>query len=110
MRCGKQYKASKFAVKALCLLVKHPGLSAAEFAALCWPHRRKAGLLGALNLGYLVDQGIIKSRFEPPFWKAGPVKPKKRYYVTAKGFSVHEFYARQRYSQDGNAPHGDGAG
>ena len=103
MRCDP-YPASKFAIKALRILMEHPGLQASEFAAFCWPHLRKAGLLAALNLGYLVAKGLIKSRFEPPFWNPGTVRPRKRYYVTDKGFTVHEFYARQRRpEEDGNA-------
>lgn len=95
MKC-LQYQVSKFALKTLDILSSHPGLQASEFAAFCWPHVRKGGLLAAINLHHLVKQRLIRARFEPSIFKRGPVKPRKRYYVADKGFSVHEFYTRQR--------------
>lgn len=113
MKYGLQYPASKFTRRSLCLLVAHPGLTATEFAALAWPNlkvplsgknstMRKPGMLGAMRLTALVKLKLILGRFEPPYWKPGPVQPEKRYYVTDKGFSVHQFYARQ----NSHAPYG----
>lgn len=96
MKCAQQFPASKFAVKALDILVAHPGLRPAEFAAFCWPHLRKAGLLAAINLHWLVQRRLIRSRFEPSIWQRGTIKPRKRFYVTDKGYTVHEFHVRQR--------------
>jgi hypothetical protein len=110
MKC-EPYPATNFALKTLRLLTEHPGLRPGEFAAFCWPHRRKAGLLAAINLHKLVKKGLIRSRFEPPPWKKNnPIKPRKRFYVTDKGFAVHEFHSRQRRPEDGNASDHDRAG
>lgn len=106
MKYGLQYPATKFTRRSLSLLLTHPGLTATEFAALYWPNlkvplsgkhstMRKPGMLGAMRLSKLVKHKLILGRFEPPYWKPGPVQPEKRYYLTEKGFAVHQSYARQ---------------
>jgi len=111
MKCADQYPATKFTVAALRILVEHPGLRASEFAEIRWPHLRKAGLLAALKLHWLVQKKLVRSRFEPPFWKPGNIKPRKKYYVTDEGFAVHEFHSRkQRAEENRHSPHADGTG
>ena len=114
MKCGVQYKVSKFGLKTLQILVATPGLSAGQFGSVCWPHLRKANLLAAINLGWLCRQKLIFSRFDPPFWHkhSGGPKPRKLYYVTDKGYTVYEYYARQLISitENHHTPHSDGAG
>jgi hypothetical protein len=102
MKCAHQYPASKFAIKALNILVNHPGLTAQGFAAICYPSRHRAGWLGAMSLYRIVNRQLIKVRWEPPFNKPGRIKPRKKYYVTNKGFAVYESYRRQGYSENGD--------
>ncbi len=104
MKCAQQHPATKFQIKAVNILVKHPGLTAQGFAAICYPSKFRAGWLGAMSLYKVVERGLIKVRWEPPYDKAGRIKPKKKYYVTSKGYEVYEFYRRQGYSEDGNPP------
>ena len=94
MKYGLQYKISVFGLKTLQILMATPGLTAGEFALACWPHLKKAELLAAVNLGHLCKQKLIFSRFVPNFWTSGRIKPRKLYYVTDKGYTIHEFYAR----------------
>lgn len=104
MKCAPQYTASKFQIKTVSILVNHPGLTAQGFAAICYPSRFRAGWLGAMSLRRVVKKGLIKVRWEPPFDKPGKIKPRKKYYVTGKGYAVYECYRRQGYSEDGNPP------
>lgn len=109
MKCADQYPATKFTVAALRILAEHPGLRPGEFAAIRWPKLRKAGLLAALKLHWLVQKKLVRSRFEPPFWKPGKIKPVKKYYLTDEGFAVHEFHSRKQRAEENCHPsHPDG--
>ncbi len=105
---GKAY--TSFTVGALHTLEANPGLTASGFAEIYWPHLRKAGLLAAINLGYLVKLKLIRPQFVPPFHKPGRVRPQKRYYLTDKGYTIHDADLRQTAYQDGNSPDGDRTG
>src|SRR5574337_1101172 len=107
---GQQFPATKAQIRAVNILVQHPGLTAQGFAAIAYPSWQRAGWLGALKLWPLTKHGLVKVRWEPPFHKAGRIKPKKKYYVTTKGYAVYESYRRQGFSEDGNPPHHYGAG
>ena len=102
MKRGQQFPVSKFSLKAINILAKHPGLTAQGFAAICFPSWQKAGWLGALHLIPLVRNKLVRVRWEPP--RVSPVKPKKKYYLSSLGFSVHECYRRQGYSENGDPP------
>lgn len=115
MKCGLQYKVSRFAFKAIGILMATPGLTASQFAAVCWPHLHKATLLAAICLRHLIRQKLIIGKFRPFFWRRGGIQPRFRYFLTDKGYAIHEHFAR--IAQDNEARHvdrtgrpGDGAG
>lgn len=110
MKCEDQYPITPFTFKVLNLLAARPGLQASQIAPYLWPHLRKAGLLAALKLHRIAQAGLIFSKFVPPILKPGKIKPKKRYYLTDEGFTVHEFHARKHAAQNSHAPNGNGAG
>jgi hypothetical protein len=102
-----QYQASKFVVKALRILVACPGLTATQVAWICWEKDKGRYPLNAgIALSKMHKRGLVFSRIKSRFWEAGSPRPRKQWYVTDKGFDVHEFYERQR--QDGNSPYADG--
>lgn len=107
MKCGILYDVTDFTLKSLRLLVKHPGIRASEFAALMWPNLKKPGRMGGTHLGRLQEMGLVDQRFDPPYWIAGQVVPKQRYYVTEEGYNVHEFHRKQRYCTPGNSSNND---
>src|SRR5579885_1995481 len=109
-QCGQQFPATKAQIRAVNILVKHPGLTAQGFAAIAYPSWHRAGWLGALKLWLLTNNNIVKVRWEPRYHKAGRIKPRKRYYVTSLGYAIYESYRRQGYSEDGDPPDNYGAG
>lgn len=111
MKCASLYKVSKFALKAIGILIEQPGLKAYAFAIECWPRLQKkkgVALLAGLNLRPLCHQGLIRVRY--PWHKGGSTPPQKRYYVTEKGYRVHDFYARKHASESQDPPHHHGTG
>ena len=115
MRWAQQYKVTRFALRAIRLLIAHPGPLAAEFGYRCWPHLSglTPGIMGVLarrNLKHLIRQELVFIRYWPhkpriDGRKRGDPKPRKQYYVTEKAYLVHEFYARNPSApfQDGNS-------
>lgn len=103
MRWAQQYKVTRFALRAIRVLIAHPGPLAAEFGYRCWPHlsAKPAGIMGVMarqNLKHLIRQGLVFIRYWPhkpriDGRKLGDPKPRKQYYVTEKAYLVHEFYA-----------------
>lgn len=87
-----QYSIRPAAVRLLNLLIAKPGLTASDI--------RTQPNITTTPLERLVEQGYVLPRFEPPFWKPGKVKPKKKYYATEKGFTANEFTVRQRYASN----------
>lgn len=104
MRRWEPYPASKFQIKAVNILLKHPGLTAQGFAAIAFPSWHRAGWLGALHLIPLLRLNLVKVRWEPRADNKLGIKPKKKYYVTSKGYTIHEHYARKGYSEEGDPP------
>lgn len=102
-----QYPASKFAVKVLRILVACPGATATQIAEAVWNkshgiYPKKAGRA----LRALAKRDLIFADFGSNYWEHGSPFPRKRWYVTEKGFAVYTFYELQR---DTNSPYADGA-
>lgn len=103
-----KYRASKFVVKALRILVVCPGATATEVADTLW--HQKTGrypLIAGMALEKMRQRGLVAPQIKSRFWERGSPRPRKQWYVTEKGYDVHEFYERQR--QDRNSPYADGA-
>ena len=86
----------------VCLIGQHPGLTAAQFAALFWPRLlpdgpRKPARLAAEILGKLRRKRILLRRIEPTnYYKGGTTMPRFRYYLTDFGYAVYDDWQRQR--------------
>lgn len=106
-RVALQYEASKFAVKVLRILVVCPGATATQIAELVW--NNSSGYRPKNTGGYLrtlAERDLIFCSFGSQFWKRGSPFPRKRWYVTEKGFAVYTFYERQK---EAKSPYADGA-
>ena len=84
------------------LVGRHPGLTATQFAAMYWPHLRREGnrnpaRLAAEKLGKLRHKGLLLRRIEPTnYYQGGPIPPTGRYYLSDFGFTVYDYWERQR--------------
>ena len=96
-KTGHKYPLKPGEVAILHLIGQHPGLTAAEFAALLWPHLKKGQ--PARLLDKLRHKGILGRRIEPAdYYKGGPVPPKVRHYFTSFGYAAYEYWQRQGQS------------
>lgn len=93
---GHKYPATRFERKAVRIIGDNPGITASEFAKLCWikvdklAQRRAAGLLTAL-----VRKKLLFRRPIPDPFKGGPIPPRMLYWLTDYGFDVYAYWRQQ---------------
>jgi hypothetical protein len=100
MKFGQQYPVSRLTLRALRVLVEHPGLTANNFGALCWLNEPLNNPRTLSLLNFLLEKKLLRYRFEPPFWKPGLIVPVRRYYATGLGYTIHQHYVRKRYTDE----------
>ena len=102
LKIGHQYPLSLWEADMVCAVGDNQGFTAARIADLLWPHLNKHGRhnpekIAEKRLETLRSKNLVELQIEPPdFYKGGPVRPVGCYYLTEYGYSVYDYWKRQR--------------